>query len=328
MVNIKAYVHVSSVSTFYPEEVVKDEVVNFPFFPKAFIKVMEEMDETQAEKITPSVLGKYPNTYTFTKTMAEVLIKEEIKDGLDIPVAIARPPFVFPAYKVPECGWFDSVQTLPSLVTLFSAGVVRTIGFHPLNKAEYMPVDMLANSLIAMAWFMDSDRCNDSLMTFNMCSSLENPITIEDFSRIASEVGESYPSIRALRPPKPTITYLPNKLEYALRKLISHTMFAYLVDSLLFVAGKKPALVKLTAQINDSLTFAVDKFYKKDLTVEMKNMNALIHEVSSEEKHLFFFDIRDVDWRKLIVDHHMRFRRHVLKEPDDNIPAAVARMKK
>lgn len=103
-----------------------------------------------------------------------------------------------------------------------------------------MPVDMLANSLIAMAWYMASDHCVDNkLMTFNMCSSLENPITVEEFSRIASEVGHEYPSIRALRPPKDAITYLPNKVEYSLRKFISHTMFAYLVDSILFITGQK-----------------------------------------------------------------------------------------
>jgi len=71
----------------------------------------------------------------------------------------------------------------------------------------------------------------------------------------------------------------------------------------------------------------VDKFYKKDLTVEMKHLNMLIGEVANEEKHLFFFDIKDIDWRQLIVDHHLRFRRHVLKESDDNLPQAVARMK-
>lgn len=87
-------------------------------------------------------------------------------------------------------------------------------------------------------------------------------------------------------------------------------------------------MVKLTKQINDSLAAAVDKFYKKDLTVEMTNLNLLISEVANEEKHLFFFDIRDINWRQLITDHHLRFRRHVLKEPDSNIPQAVERMKR
>lgn len=239
MASIKALIHVSSFSTFYPKDILKDEVVDFPYHPKAFVKVMSDMDDDEAEKFTPSVLGRYPNTYTFTKTMSEVLLKEEAKDMM-IPVAIARPPFVFPAFKTPASGWFDSVQTLPSLITLYSAGILRTIGFHPDTKAEYMPADMLANSLIAMAWYMASDRCpNNKLMTFNMCSSVDNPITIQEFSRIASEVGHEYPSIRALRPPKDAITYLPNKVEYPLRKFISHTMFAYLVDTVLYLCGQK-----------------------------------------------------------------------------------------
>jgi len=238
MVNLKTFVQVSSVSTFYPEDVVREDVVGVPYNPKAFAKVIADMTDEQAEKMTPSILGKYPNTYTFTKTLSEVLIKQELKDT-DISVAIARPPFVFPSFKVPSSGWFDAVQTLPSLVTLYSAGVLRTIGFHPENKAEYMPVDMLANSLITMGWFMASDRPSSKLMTFNMCCQ-ENPISIRDFSRIAAEVGNEYPSIKALRPPKDGITYLPNKYEYAARKFISHTLFAYLVDTLLYITGQKP----------------------------------------------------------------------------------------
>lgn len=106
MTSVKALVHVSSISTFYSEEVAKDEVVSFPYNPKAFIQVMSEMEDDQAVKVTTGVLGRYPNTYTFTKTMSEVLLKEESKDMM-IPVAIARPPFVFPAFKAPASGWFD-----------------------------------------------------------------------------------------------------------------------------------------------------------------------------------------------------------------------------
>lgn len=87
-------------------------------------------------------------------------------------------------------------------------------------------------------------------------------------------------------------------------------------------------MVKIARQINDSLTNAVDKFYKKDLKVEMKHMNLLDSEIAREEKHLFFFDIKDVDWRQLITEHQLRFRRHVLKESDDTLPQAVARMKR
>jgi fatty acyl-CoA reductase len=39
-------------------------------------------------KLTPNFLGQHPNTYTFTKSLAENLILEKARD---LPIAIVRP---------------------------------------------------------------------------------------------------------------------------------------------------------------------------------------------------------------------------------------------
>ena len=56
------------------------------------------MTDEQLEMIIPSLLQGRPNTYTFTKALAESLLQNEAKD---LPVAIFRPSIVGAAYKEP-----------------------------------------------------------------------------------------------------------------------------------------------------------------------------------------------------------------------------------
>ena len=56
------------------------------------------MTDEQLEMIIPSLLQGRPNTYTFTKALAESLLQNEAKD---LPVAIFRPSIVGAAYEEP-----------------------------------------------------------------------------------------------------------------------------------------------------------------------------------------------------------------------------------
>lgn len=50
------------------------------------------------ESITPKLLGEKPNTYTYTKQLAESLL---IHEGSDLPLAIVRPSIVTAAWREP-----------------------------------------------------------------------------------------------------------------------------------------------------------------------------------------------------------------------------------
>lgn len=56
------------------------------------------MDDEMLSAITPKLLGQKPNTYTFTKQLAEHLL---CKEGSDLPIAIVRPSIVGAAWKEP-----------------------------------------------------------------------------------------------------------------------------------------------------------------------------------------------------------------------------------
>jgi len=56
------------------------------------------MDHDMVGKITTKLIGQKPNTYTYTKQLAEVLL---VTEGTDLPLAIVRPSIVTASWMEP-----------------------------------------------------------------------------------------------------------------------------------------------------------------------------------------------------------------------------------
>ena len=56
------------------------------------------MTDEQLDMLTPTLLGGRPNTYTYTKSLAEHVL---VTEGKGLPAAIYRPSIVAGAYKEP-----------------------------------------------------------------------------------------------------------------------------------------------------------------------------------------------------------------------------------
>ena len=56
------------------------------------------MDDDMLSLVTPKLLGKKPNTYTYTKHLAEILL---VTEASDLPVCIIRPSIVTAMWKDP-----------------------------------------------------------------------------------------------------------------------------------------------------------------------------------------------------------------------------------
>lgn len=59
-----------------------------PHEPEDLMRCSEWMDVKTLEIITPNLLKPHPNTYTYSKRLAEVLVNKEYPN---LPVAITRP---------------------------------------------------------------------------------------------------------------------------------------------------------------------------------------------------------------------------------------------
>ena len=70
---------------------------------------------------TEAILGKYPNTYTYTKALCERLMK--LRKG-DLPVTIVRPAIINTSYKEPFPGWLDSIAAAAAYYMFAGLGMI------------------------------------------------------------------------------------------------------------------------------------------------------------------------------------------------------------
>ena len=62
---------------------------------------MIEADKLDSPEMTAMIIGRKPNTYTFTKALAENILQTE---GAGLPLSIIRPSIVAAAWRDPEPG--------------------------------------------------------------------------------------------------------------------------------------------------------------------------------------------------------------------------------
>ena len=70
---------------------------------------------------------------------------------------------------------------------------------------------------------------------------------------------------------------------------------AHLLDLFLKILGKKPFLVKISSLMQKS-TAALETFTTNSWEWSHANMDKLWAELSEEDRQLFHFDIRELDW--------------------------------
>jgi hypothetical protein len=63
-----------------------------------YFQIFSWMNDQMLKDVTPALLEKRPNTYTFTKSLAESLL---FKHGHDLPIAVFRPAIVGASLREP-----------------------------------------------------------------------------------------------------------------------------------------------------------------------------------------------------------------------------------
>jgi len=87
----------------------------------------------------------HPNTYTFTKCLAEHRMLER-REGL--PLVIVRPSIVSASWRTPFPGWIDSGAAFAAFVALVGMGHLRVVVGDPEARLDLVPVDWVAERIV------------------------------------------------------------------------------------------------------------------------------------------------------------------------------------
>jgi fatty acyl-CoA reductase len=150
-VHLEAIVHTSTCYVNWnrhgKDAPVQEQLYPLPFDPEEMCKhILSVSDRFMPdETIKLLTLYKYPNTYTFTKSLAEhILLRHKGK----LPLVIVRPSIVGCSWKQPTPGWVDALTAAGGLFLTAGLGIVRELQCNQDNIADIVPVDFVCNTLI------------------------------------------------------------------------------------------------------------------------------------------------------------------------------------
>jgi alcohol-forming fatty acyl-CoA reductase len=154
---------------------VEEAPVPFPLDPA---EVYRSIQEGTADEEALLARTGHPNTYTFTKCLAELMLAEE-QAGL--PLTIVRPSIVAACVGHPFPGWIDSRAAFAGFVVLFALGHLRAVCARPQTVLDIVPCDHVAATIIACAFGPPPDPRRPAIR--HAVAGLANSASIAEIAR-------------------------------------------------------------------------------------------------------------------------------------------------
>ncbi|CAK1593067.1 unnamed protein product [Parnassius mnemosyne] len=312
--DLKVMVHVSSayVNSYLTEA--HEKVYDAPEDVEKVIALVETMNDDALIEIEPQVLKDHPNTYTFTKHLAE----HEVMNCSDIfPCTIVRPTMIVAAWKEPRPGWTCSKVGPQGFLMGAAKGVVRRLPLAKQNIADYIPVDIVVNQLLVAGWHAAKEK--SGLTVYHCSSSTQKPFRWTMLESQVNEMLHKYPLKSAVW--YPHLEFVPTLWMFRVSAIFIHFFPAILLDMLLRLTGGKPILFRLHKNVWASLG-RLEKFIFNEWRFHNPNTRDLCKTLNSTDSELFNIDISDIEWVEYFVSLHLGVRRYLNKEKETTLPAA------
>lgn len=126
-----------------------------PDFMVKLVESLQPEDIDNFEWMARRIIEPYPNTYTYTKAMAEQIVR---KYGGNLNTAIIRPSIITTTYHDPMPGYTDNLYGVNGVVTGAGVGVLRILHINNKLKADIVPADFVVNAIIGLAWLTVRDK--------------------------------------------------------------------------------------------------------------------------------------------------------------------------
>ncbi|KAF2881899.1 hypothetical protein ILUMI_24280 [Ignelater luminosus] len=325
MKDLTSFVHVSTAYSNCIYQEIKETFYEPPVTGINLLQLVDTFDDDFLESITPGLIGDRPNTYAFTKAVAENVVKEE---GKGLPIAIVRPSIVISTCKEPIPGWMDTVYGAVGATVGVGLGLVRTMHHKAYKIADLVPADYVINCAIAAAWDngtkkLDNNKAveersdENNIEIYNYVSSVQNPITWNDFMKYTEKHGLHIPT--ALMIWYPFLISNSYYIFHVICVFFLHTVPAYIVDLMAYCLGKQPRLVKGYQKINKFLD-VLAYFSTNQWKFHDDNTQELWKKLNDEDKYIFQFDIGKMNWDNYCFTYARGGRLYILKDPLDTVP--------
>ncbi|KAL2741587.1 fatty acyl-CoA reductase wat-like [Vespula squamosa] len=313
---LKSFVHVSTAYANCLQNPIEEKFYDPPMDADKLIDLINSMEEKTFDDITPELLGGWPNTYVYTKSVAESVVK---KHANTIPIGIFRPGIVISTYQEPVSGWIDNVYGPVGITASVILGLMRIHHCDGSIKVNVVPGDLTINGLIASAWgIANNPRSNEDIPIYNYVSK-DNPITYDGLKELTFKYERLIPS-------KEIIWYRSFRMTkyrkvYLIYVYFLHILPAFIVDAIALCMGKKPRLLQIYNKIH-KMSDVLGYFSTIEWNFTNERWNELMRKLTSEDRELFFCDIKGLVWNIYFRSYVLGIREYILKDPIETLPQA------
>ncbi|XP_021936348.1 fatty acyl-CoA reductase wat-like [Zootermopsis nevadensis] len=317
--NIKVVVHVSTVFSHCNRPSIDEEFYDPPTTVERIVQLVEILDDNNLATITPKLLGAWPNTYTYTKAIAEDIVRTV---GKDLSVGVFRPSIVYCTRRETLPGWTDNLYGPTGIVVGVVLGWIRTIYSNGKLVGDIVPCDMAVNALVTSAWHIHEQRRSGTgaIPVYNYVSSCENPITWGDFINKNIKHSWQVPFDNAVWMVNLTLIHV--HVLYKLYALLIHLLPALVGDTALLAIGQKPRLMRTYKKVHQLLD-TTSYFRNRQWAFSNQNMIHMWNKLSEDDRKIFDFNISNLNWDLYLRQGLMGLRTFVLKDDPKKLPQAI-----
>ncbi|CAG4949291.1 unnamed protein product [Parnassius apollo] len=316
--NLKAFTHVSTAFSNTHVKHIEERFYEPPMSVEA-LEAVSQLDEELLEKILPSLLGKYPNTYCFTKAIAEEAVR---RYGEGMPICIVRPSIVVSTYEEPVRGWTDSVYGPTGLIIGIGTGVIRTMYMELDKVADMVPVDLTVNAILASAWYTAKhfkENQTSNIPIYNYVSGPQNPITWGNFIELNRKHGMDKPTTKAVwyYGLNPTNNYYV----FLFYNFFLHFIPALLVDMYCALTSRRRVMLQLYNKVMKT-TKILFYFSTQEWRFTDNNVREMWHSLSGPDRAVFPFGIGEMSWDYMTETFLLGIRVYLVKDDVSTLPEA------
>lgn len=317
MSHLEALVHVSTAYSNCDRKLVDETFYEAPIDANKLIEMAQWMEPGMLDKIAPVLLGGRPNTYTYTKAVAESLLLDKSRQLLpNLPIAMIRPSIVAGIWRQPICGWVDNFNGPTGVILSMMSGAIQAMLACESYCADIVPVDIVVNLIICSAYQVHEQHrappktrtsptpaggqpdatgssVNSNISVFNCVSGTLNPLYWSQVASRMKSVAMRYPINKLMR--LPGFLLLSNEHLFNLFNFVNHTTVAYSSDFFLKALGKKPMFVVIYKRLM-LMVQTLKPFTTNQWLFKCTNVTNLYESLSPIDKELFNFDVRQVHW--------------------------------
>ncbi|XP_075932311.1 fatty acyl-CoA reductase 1 isoform X2 [Anarhichas minor] len=324
MKHLEVFLHISTAYANCDRELIEEMVYPPPVDYRRLIDSLDWMDDELVSALTPKLIGKRPNTYTYTKALAEYLVQQEAGD---LNVAIVRPSIVGASWKEPFPGWIDNFNGPSGIFIAAGKGILRTMRASNDAVADLVPVDVVINATLAAAWYSGSQTLNRSknILVYNCTTGGINPFRWGEVEYCINMTFKTNPLEQAFR--RPNVNLRSNPFTNQYWTAVSHTLPALLYDGYLRLTGRKPRMMKTITRLHKAM-MVLEYFTSHSWVWNNDNVAMLIGQMSPEDKKVFNFDVRQLHWAEYMESYCMGTKKYVLNEELSGLPAARKHLNK